>query len=501
MPTLIDILNSNAGRFCTKPIVRYRNYQLDYARVLDRSDRLAQALRNLKYEQGDLIILFIPNIPEFVTAYFGCLKAGCRVIPMNLSFRKHEIKYIFNNPEVKGVIYWDRFEKKIVSVFEQLQNIPKLICVGKNIELESQSFEKIIESSQAISTDEYPEEGEEAVVLFSSGTSGNPKGVVLSHENILKSAESIVKNFEFTSTDKIIGALPLYNFLGHSVIMNAGLLCGAEIILHTRFKPNEIVQSIQRSGATVMVGTPTMYMQLAEYNDDQKIDTPGVRFGIVSGDFLYQDTALKIKEKYGFPLIQSYGCVETTSIISGSLLNGKTDVNNLGKFFDCVEAKLLDEKGNQIHFTEDYGELVISSPMNMKRYFNNSSEEQENVSKEWVSPGDMCSRDDSGSLHFVCHNSEIIHKGNFPIIAGDIEAVISEHDSVHEVAVVGIPNKDYFQEVKAFILKKHGNNTSEKEIIDFCASKLPKYKVPKEVAFLDNFPRTISGKILKRFLK
>ncbi|MFC1562382.1 long-chain fatty acid--CoA ligase, partial [candidate division KSB1 bacterium] len=341
MSTIIDVLNNKAGTFCTKPILRYRSYQLEYALLLDRSDRFAGALRSLNFNAGDLIVTYLPNIPEFVTAYYGCLKAGCRIIPMNLSFRKHEVKYIFNNPEVRGIIYWDRFEKKIKDILDELSTTPRLICVGENRKIDCPQFENLIDESPAIRAEEYPSEEDEAVILFSSGTTGNPKGAVLTHASILESARTISNVFNYTSADRILGALPLYNFIGHSAIMNAALLSGSEIILHTRFKPEEIVQSIFKTPISVLIGTPEMYRQLIEHTESRNYNFSSLRIAIVSGDRIEEKLVEKFKQVFDLPLFQGFGCVETTSLVSCAELDNESAPNLLGKPFNNVEIKLL----------------------------------------------------------------------------------------------------------------------------------------------------------------
>jgi len=501
MATLIDVLNKNAGKYCTKPILRYRTFQQDYARVLDSSDRFAQGLRNLGFAPDDLIVLYLPNISEFVTAYYGCLKAGCRVMPMNLSFRKHEVKYILNYSNPRGLIYWVRFENKIGELLNLINNQPKLIRVGDHKEIESMQFENIIESSPAISTDEYPDDNDEAVILYSSGATGNPKGAILSHACLYQSAETIVKSFGFCSDDKIVGAVPLYTYLGHSVIMNAALLSGAEIILHTRFKPEEILQSIYRTGATVMIGTPTMYRQMADYSIPGNVDLSTMRLGIISGDYLDNTLSRKCAEKFDFPLVQAYGCIESTSVISSSELGCNNHKSNLGKPFENVEAELRDLDGMPIVSCNDEGELYIKSPMNMLRYVNMQRDETDNVQMEWVHPGDICYWNEEGRLVYKGHNSEVIYKGNFPVIANEIETLLLEHDAVKEVSVIGIPDSEKNEEIKAFVVLHQDANISENDIVSFCADKVPKYKIPKQIKFVDYLPKTITGKVIKRFLK
>lgn len=500
MSTLIDILNKNAGDFCYKQVLRYRNYQLEYALFLDSSDKFAQGLRNLEYRPKDLVVLFMPNIPEFVTAYYGVLKARCRALPLNASLRKNELKYIFNLPEVRGIIYWDRFEKKIALILEQLEDKPKLIRVGDTGELQCQSFDQIIRESTPISTDEYPSEEDEAVILYSSGRTKNPKGAVLTHKSILISAKIIAETFEFTSRSKIIGVLPLYHYLGHTVIMNAALISGAEIILHTRFKPEEILNSISRTRATVMVGIPMMYDELAETPPNNNYDLTSLKYCIVSGGFVKKDTAKKFEELFNIKLSQAYGSVETTSVVTCDMENGNVE-SNIGKPLKGVEVKIIDKTGN-ILFPGETGELAVKSPTNMKYYYNPYSNENRNAAiSDWHLTGDFCKYDDSGNIHMVGLKSEVIQKGLYPVFPEEIEEVLFQNEKVKDASVVGIPDKDHFQEIKAYVVKNPDVDLNKDEISAFCRERLPKYKCPKQIEIVDYLPKNASGMVIKRFLK
>lgn len=501
MATIIDELNKNAGKYCTKPVLRYRTFQQDYARVLDYSDRFAQGLRDLGFKTGDLIMLYLPNISEFTTAYYGCMKAGLRVIPMNLSFRKHEIKYILNHPELKGLVYWVRFENKIAELLEQINRKPKLIRVGEFKELESEHFESIIERSGAISTYDYPDDTDEAVILYSSGASNNPKGAVLSHYSIHKSAEAVVREFGFTSEDKVIGAVPLYTFLGHTVIMNASLLAGAEVILHTRFKPEEILQSIFRTKATIMIGTPFMYRQLAECDISATLDLSTLRFGIVSGDRIDCNLVKQFKEKFDFPLIQSFGSIETTSLVSYNVINEENDCNDIGKAFEGVKIEVVDSTGKPFSSAGDKGELTVNCEMNMVRYFSGPRNDETTSSSEWVYPGDIVYVDEIGRIKYIGHKSDIIMKGNFQVHASEVEEMLLMHDAVRESAVTGVNDPEKNQELKAFVVLKPDMKTTEEELKSHCSESLPVYKIPKHIKIVDYLPKTISGKVVKRFLK
>jgi len=499
MKTLIEVLNDRAGNYCNKAVLRYRNFPLEYAQILDSSDRFAQGLHNLGYRPGDLIILFMPNIPEYVTAYYGVLKARCRVLPLNASLRKNELKYILGLPDIRGVIYWDRFERKISHLLEQIEKRPKLIRVGEKGELQSQIFENIIAESNPISTDEYPAAEDEAVVLFSCGRTRNPRGAVLTHANLLKSAESIAQAFDYSCDDKIIGVIPFYHYLGNSAIMNAGLISGAEIILHTRFKPEEILQSIYRSGVSIMIGIPSMYQAMVDAPGNENISLSSLRYGIISGGYVSKNLLQRFSERFGVRLIQSYGCIETTSLISRTSENGALS-NNLGRPLDNVEVKLIDSKGRSL-FPDEIGELMVKSPMNMKKYYNPFGEREECENIEWVFPGELCKWDQDGNLQLTGHKTEVIYKGLFPVNAVAIESLLLEHDAVKDAAVIGINDRNHFQEIKAYVVLNPGKKTTKEDIRYYCLNTLPKYKCPKQIEFVDYLPKNASGMVIKRFLK
>lgn len=510
MATIIEILNNNAGLFCNKPILHYKNIAVPYSEILDFSDKFAQALRNLNFQANDTIALFLPNIPEVFTAYFGCLKARCRVVPLCIQQRTYDLRYIIENSNVKGIIFWDKFELKLANVLKQVAINPKLIQVGNHANIDCHSFSNVLEASESISISEYPEEEHEAVILYSSGTTANPKGAVLTHANIRESAQAIIDRFDLTSDDKIVGILPINHYLSQTLILNAALLCGAEILLHPLFKPEGICRFIRQNQATIFVGIPSMYKEILELPNLSPDVFSTLRFGIVSGSPVDIELVNSYREKFSFPIIQSYGCIETTSIIISTGRNEKYSNDEIGKPFPGVEVKITGEDGGELPYG-GIGEIAVKSPTNMKGYFNGSQSEDidddsvlpeaEQLRAEWVYPGDLCKWDVNGNIELIGHKEELIDKGHFPVYPKEIEACLESHPAVKEASVIGVHDAEYIKAVKAFIILHQADSVTEDEINGFCSDKLPKYKRPKYIQFVDSLPKNLSGSVIKRFLK
>ena len=510
MATIIEILNNNAGLFCNKPILNYKNITVPYSEILDFSDKFAQALRNLNFQANDTIALLLPNIPEAFTAYFGCLKARCRVVPLCIQQRTFDLRYIIENSNVKGIIFWDKFERKLANVLKQVAINPTLIQVGDRTNIDSHYFSDVLEASESISIYEYPEEENEAVILYSSGTTANPKGAVLTHANIRESAQAIIERFEFTSSDKIVGILPINHYLSQTLILNAALLCGAEILLHPQFKPEGICRFIQRNRATIFVGIPSMYKEILKLPDLSPEVFSTLRFGIVSGSPVDSKLLNSFREQYNFSIIQSYGCIETTSIITSTGRNEEYDSNEVGKPFPNVEVKITGEDGGEL-LPGEIGEIAIKSPMNMKGYFNGSQSEDINDDTfkpeadqprdEWIYPGDLCMWGENGNIELIGHKGELIDKGHFPVYPKEIESCLESHPAVKEAAVIGIHDAEHIKEIKAFLILQQDESVTEDEIVAFCSDKLPKYKRPKYIQFVESLPKNMSGSVIKRFLK
>ncbi|KPK96024.1 hypothetical protein AMJ80_02265 [bacterium SM23_31] len=520
MATIIEILNNNAGIFCNKPILHYKNIIVPYSEILDFSDKFAQALRNLNFQPNDNIALLLPNIPEVFTAYFGCLKARCRVIPLSIQQRTYDLRNIIEQSNVKGIIFWDKFERKLENVLKQVSIHPALIQVGNRAAIDSHYFSDVLEASESISISEYPEDEHEAVILYSSGTTANPKGAILTHANIRESAQAIISRFEFTSNDKIVGILPVNHYLSQTLILNAALLCGAEILLHPQFKSVEICKYIQRNKATVFVGIPSMYREILDLPDLSPEVFSTLRFGIVSGSPVDSVLVNGYREKFGLPIIQSYGCIETTSIIISTGRNEKYSNDEIGKPFPGVEVKITDEDGSELLYG-GIGEIAVKSPTNMKGYFNGSQSEDinddsfsagggstsgrppetEQLQAEWVYPGDLCKWDENGNIELIGHKEELIDKGHFPVYPKEIESCLESHPAVKEAAVIGVYDAEHIKEIKAFLILHQDESVTIDEIAAFCSEKLPKYKRPKYIQFVDTLPKNLSGSVIKRFLK
>ena len=499
MGTIIDILNDNAGELCNKPVLRYNHQSLPYSFVLDSSDKFAQGLRNLNLKQGDNIVLLLPIIPELFTAYYGILKSRCRVIPLNYNLKTADLKHVIENSDVEGIIFWDRFERKIISILDQLDIKPTLIQVGKNIQNKYHDFSEVVNSSDSIGIDQYPQEDDEAVILYSSGTTGYPKGAVLTHKSILSSAQAVINRFSLTRADKILAVLSVNHYLSLDFILHAGLICGSEILLHSNFDVVDIPKSIKSNKATVIVGTPLIFSAIIEQPDLNPEDFSTLRLCVASGFLVDDNIVNEYSEKLNLSITQCYGCVETTSVISVKNNNEKTISGSIGVPFESVEIKIIDEEGMECLYGET-GEMAINSPMNMKRYFALNPSPGEENSKQWVYPGDMCKWDKDGNLEIWGHKEDIINKGNYKVYPVEVEKRLLEHPDVREVAVMGIDDKLYVQEVKAFIVLRENRTVSKEELLDHCKKSLPVYKCPGYIDFVPTLPRNISGAVVRRHL-
>lgn len=499
MATIIDILNNNAGDLCNKPVLRYNQQSFLYSFVLDSSDKFAQGLRNLNFKQGDNIVLLLPMIPELFTAYYGILKSRCRVVPLNYNLKTSDLKHAIVNSNAKGIVFWDRFEKKILSILDQIEIKPTLVQVSKNNQNNYHNFSEVVNSSESIGIDQYPNDEDEAVILYSSGTTGYPKGAVLTHKNIQMSAQAVIDRFNLVDTDKIIAVLSANHYLSLDFILHASLVSGLEILIHSNFDAVEITNSIKTNKATLLVGTPLFYATIAEQPDLNPEDFATLRLCVASGYHVNENTMTDFSKKLNLFITQCYGCIETTSVVSAKNRNDTNFNGSIGIPFENVEIKIVDEDGTEC-LDGETGEIAIKSPMNMKRYYSaNPLHDEENINS-WVYPGDLCRFDNNGNLEIWGRKEDIINKGNYKIYPFEVEERLLEHPNVKEAVVMGVDNKLYIQEIKAYIVLKENCNVKKEELLDHCKKKLPVYKCPGYIDFIPTLPKNISGAVVRRHL-
>ncbi len=514
MLNLAATLEYSAKIYPDNIAIYFADKKITYKELNIMANKIARGLKESGITPGDRIALCCPNIPQFIFAYYGILKAGCVVLPFNVLLKANEIEFILKNSESKGIICFEG--TKELKIAEQVYQayIDSEKCKNMWVIESSNLFFKDDKDVQNFSSlmnftenefDTIQRSSEDtAIILYTSGTTGKPKGAELTHANILFNA-FVAKNLvDIKHDDKIIMSLPLFHVFGQIIMMVNGLLCGASLIVLTRFDPIEVLQNMEKYKATVFGGVPTMYWSLLNSLEESKVDinviSENLRICAAGGSSLPLEVLNNFEEKFKVPILEGYGLSETSPGVTFNHLGRKRKPGSVGQPVWGVEVKVVDEKDSEVS-VEETGEIVIRGHAVMKGYFNNPEVTKEALRGGWFHTGDIGYFDEDGYLYIVDRLKDMIIRGGYNVYPREIEEVLIQHPDISLVAVIGVPHDEWGEEIKACIVLKEGSICTEEDIINFAKSKIAAYKYPRLIEFYESLPLNATGKILKTELR
>ncbi|MEA5602788.1 long-chain fatty acid--CoA ligase [Nostoc sp. UHCC 0252] len=466
-----------------------------YKQLNQLVNRVANGLHGLGIEKGDRVILFLPNIPEFIICYLGILKIGAVVVSVNVMLKSNEVSYIFNDCTAKAIITTESLVENVPEV-----DLPELehILIAEGSARKGISLAKVMENASpnayAIEIDRHAP----ASIVYTSGTTGFPKGATLSHGNIISNMYSQNRCCGMQPDDRLLLYLPLFHCFGQNAILNAALNVCATIILQRRFDLEQVLNAIANHQVTMFFGVPTVFINLLN-SDLSSHNLNSVRYYFSAAAPMPIEVAQTWQDKYGIVINEGYGLTETSPCASYNH-DLKYKLGSIGAPIENVEMKVIDTKGNQVELGE-LGQIVIKGPNVMLGYWNRPFETAEVIKDGWFHTGDIGRVDEDGFFYIVDRLKDMINMSGFKVYPTEVENVIYQHSSVAEVAVYGV-NDDYKGEiVHANIILKDGHVISEEQIIKFCSERMAKYKLPCSIKFVDSLPKNPTGKVLKRVLR
>ena len=453
---------------------------------------------------GRIAVLFF-NCSYFVESYFAAVKIGLVVTPVNFRLTAPEIEYILNDAEPSLLFYGPEFEQTLEDIRERLVSVRHFISPQNNEISMSVEYEDFLTggspdiSIQAARVSE----NDPCQLMYTSGTTGRPKGATLTHRNIIWNLFNTIWAREDQSGEKAIIVGPLYHTAALNNHLTIQIALGGTSIILRKFEPQSLLKTIEKEKATIVSGAPALYNMLLQYPGAHKYDTRSITKCTSGSDKL----PMEIKKQLlnFFPNIQGvydvYGLTEASPGIT--ILNAADSLRkdgSVGKILPFVDARIVDEDKKAVPNGE-VGELICRGPNVMQGYHRNSQATEESLQNGWLFTGDLARMDDEGFLYIVDRKKEMIVSGGENIYPREIEEVIIKHPSVADVAVIGIPHPKWGETVKAFVVPGQGREIDEKEVVNFCKKYLASYKKPTAVAFIPEIPRNPSGKALKRLLK
>ena len=487
---LATLLTETAQRHGDRPAFRLDESVLTYAALDEASARVAGLLRERGVAPGDRVGIMVPNVPSFPVIYYGILRAGAVVVPMNVLLKGREVGFYVADPGVELLFAWH--ECSAAAQEGASEAGAEAIVVGPG------ELERLLDAVDPAPALAERAAGDTAVILYTSGTTGKPKGAELTHGNLRRNVEiSAIGLTKLTEDDILLGALPLFHSFGQTCSMNSAVRAGASLDLMPRFDPTRALELMDRDGITVFQGVPTMYYALLNHPERDRYDRSKLRLCVSGGAALPVEVLRGFEEAFGATILEGYGLSETSPVASFNQLGRVRKPGSIGTPIEGVEMKVVDPDDNDLPPGE-VGEIVIRGHNIMKGYWNRPDATAEAMRGGWFHSGDLARMDEDGYFFIVDRKKDMILRGGYNVYPREIEELLYEHPAVLEAAVIGLPDERLGEEIGAAIALKPGAEADADQLRDFVRERVAAYKYPRRIWFVDALPKTATGKILKR---
>ncbi len=487
---LAELMTKSAEQHGDRVALKLDGAELSYDGLDGASALVAGLLKSKHFEVGDRVGIMLPNVPYFGAIYYGVLRAGGVVVPMNPLLKGREVAFYLSDNGAKLLFAWHGFEEPATKGTEEQGAELILVKPGE--------FEKLVGAAEPEAEVVDRASDDTAVLLYTSGTTGKPKGAELTHANLIKNASLARGLFDISPEDICLGALPLFHSFGQTCGLNATMASGGMMTMIPRFDPAKALEIIQRDKVTVFEGVPTMFSAMLHVEDKESYDVSCLRVCASGGSAMPGEVLRGFEKAFDCMVLEGYGLSETSPVASFSHPDAERKVGSIGTPVEGVEFKLVDDDRKEVDEGE-IGEIAIKGHNVMKGYWGRPEDTREAIDDEgWFYSGDMAKRDDDGYYFIVDRKKELIIRGGYNVYPREVEEILYEHPAVREAAVVGMPHDELGEEVGAAVALKDGEEVSESDLRDFVKNEVAAYKYPRKIWFVDELPKGPTGKILKR---
>ena len=526
--TLGNILAQTAEKFPGHAALLYHGTTITYAELDRLTNRFARALTGLGVKKADRVALMLPNIPQMVIAYYGTLRTGAIAVATNPLYHEHELEVQLKDSGAETLVAVDMFYPVIASVLPKTRVKKLILCGIKDYlpfplnllypikaRIEKQwvsvkrvppvyDFLSLINESPATPVNADVSPDDTAILQYTGGTTGIPKGAVLTHRNLVVNAvqHRAWLTVRSEGKERVLAVLPFFHVYGMTTAMNLGVLIGAELILIPKFHTREVLEFIDKYRPTVFPGIQAMYLAIGNYPKIRKYDLTSIKAAISGAGPLMREVQERFEHLTKARIVEGYGLSEASPVTHCNPLFGKRKIGSIGLPFPDLEARIVDiETGEKEMPVGETGELVVKGPQVMKGYWNKPGETAQALRGGWLHTGDIGRMDEDGYFYIVDRIKDMIKTVGENVYPREVEEVLFTHPKVQDVVVVGIPEEFKGEKIKAYIVLKEGMTASADEIIQYCREVLSKFKVPKEIEFREQLPKTFVGKVLRRVLR
>ncbi|MBN2516863.1 MAG: long-chain fatty acid--CoA ligase [Deltaproteobacteria bacterium] len=528
---LPDILDRTVGKYPETDALIFQGYKVKYRELKDMVDRFASCLADFGVKQGEAVAILLPNVIPCVVAYLAILKLGAIAVMNNPLYTDQELDHQFNDSGSKVLVCLDLLANRMIDlrpktkikqiVYTSIGDylpFPKnllfpLVAKKKKLAADVKTAEDVYKWKECIA--QYPPNppavdisfDDIAMYQYTGGTTGVSKGVMLTHANLSKQLQQIdnwfPKDLLVPGKEIALGALPFFHVFGLSVTMNFSIYEGWTDVLVPRPQPEPLLEAIQKFRPTFAPLVPTMYIGMLNHPDVKKTDMTCLKGAFSGSAPLPVEVIHEFEKTTGAIIVEGYGLTETTPVTHvNPFAGGVRKVGSIGVPISDTVCRIVDlEEGTQDMPVGQAGELIIKGPQVMKGYWNKPEETANTIRDGWCYTGDIATMDDEGYFYIVDRKKDMIISGGYNIYPRDIDEVFYEHPKVQEACSIGIPDPTRGENVKVFVVLREGETATAEEMINFCTDKLAKYKLPAEIEFRTELPKTNVGKILRKQLR
>jgi len=527
--TLGGMLAETARKFPDHAALLFFGKRITYGELDRLVSRFANGLLGLGVRKGDRVALMLPNIPQMVIAYYGTLRAGAIAVATNPLYHSHELEVQLKDSGAVALVAVDMFYPVIAPVLAKTAVKHLVLCGIKDYlpfplnllypikaRIDKQwvpvkrvppihDFLRLVESAPETDPRAATAPEDTAILQYTGGTTGIPKGAVLSHRNLVVNAAQCrawltVRN---EGEERLLAVIPFFHVYGMTTAMNFGIMIGAELILLPKFHTKEVLKAIEKHRPTIFPGIQAMYLALANFPKIHRYDLTSIKAAISGAGPLMKEVQDRFEQLTKSRIVEGYGLSEASPVTHANPIFGRRKNGTIGLPWPDTDARIVDiETGDRELPVGEAGELVIRGPQVMQGYWNKPGETAEALRGGWLHTGDIARRDEDGYFSIVDRIKDMIKTVGENVYPREVEEVLYAHPKVKEAVVVGVPHEAFMGEkIKAYIVPKDGANATPEEIMDFCRAELSKFKCPKEVEFRSQLPKTLVGKVLRRVLR
>jgi long-chain acyl-CoA synthetase len=501
MMNVADLVRATAERLPDKPALIFHDDPIKYAELDREIDRAAAGFASLGIRAGDRVAVLVHNIPQFVYAYYGVLRAGGVMIPLNTMYTSEEVSFILADADARAVVVAEPFARVVDGLRETLPMLEHVIVAGSAAPIGAMTWEQMVGGATGTPAPSSSRD-DLAVLAYTSGTTGRPKGAMLTHENLLANLDQMSQAplLAEAEDDVALLALPLFHIYALNVILGLTMRVGATAVLMERFDAIGSLEAAERHGITILFGAPPMFIAWLHTPGVERFDLSRVRLAISGAAPLPGAVLEDFQRKLGITIWEGYGLTETAPGVTSNAMGEKAKPGSIGRPLPGVEVRIVDHDGTEVE-EGDPGEILVRGPNVFGGYWKHAEYSADAIQDGWFRTGDVGYADADGYIFLVDRKKDLILVSGFNVYPREVEDALFRHPKIAEVAVVGIPHAYTGEAVKAFVVLKPGESATEEEILEHSRRYLARFKLPQVIEFVHELPHLPTGKVLKRVLR